>query len=67
MLRNCRGGDNCKNVKKIVKVLTNYHSVEAIIDVLVNSSSELWQMYCNIFYLSINISGIYLVLGCKLK
>ena len=61
MLRNCKCGENCKNVKKIVKVLANYSSVE----VLVNSSSELWQMYCNV--LSINISGIYLVLGCKLK
>ena len=50
-------GVTCKSAEKsikcggiyVVKVLTNYHIVEAIIKVLVNSSSELWQMYCNIF------------------
>ena len=41
MLRNCNCGENCKNVKKIVKVLANNNSVEAIIEVLDNFSSEL--------------------------
>ena len=44
-LRNCNCGENCKNVKNIVKVLANNNSVEAIIEVLDNFSSELWQMY----------------------
>ena len=64
-LRNWNCGENCKNVKNIVKVLANNNSVEAIIEVLDNFSSELWQMYCNV--LSINNLGIYLVLRCKLK
>ena len=54
-LRNCNCGENCKNVKNIVKVLANNNSVEAIIEVLDNFSSELWQMYCNV--LSINNLG----------